>query len=289
MTSSVARGETGSILVTGCSTGIGEACALYLDRLGFQVYAGVRTEEDAERLGVRGSGQLRPLLLDVTDEDQIAACVEAIARQSPGGLDGLVNNAGIAVAGPLEAVPLAEFRRQIEVNLVGQVALTQAVLPQVRHRRGRLVFISSDNGRIAAPCLAAYSASKHAIEAIADALRLELRAAGVRVVLIEPGAIRTPIWEKTRQQAVEMRRRYPAGLEEVYGPLVDRVEMASIRQAERGIAPNRVAKKVAVALTVRRPRARYAVGLDARLALLAARLAPTSIRDRIVARAAGLD
>jgi NAD(P)-dependent dehydrogenase (short-subunit alcohol dehydrogenase family) len=228
------------------------------------------------------------VLIDVTNQDQIAACVKEVHEAAPKGLDALVNNAGIAVAGPLEALPPEEFRRQIEVNLSGQVAVTQAFLPDLRQSKGRLVFISSDNGRLAVPCLSAYSASKHAVEAIADALRLELRPAGVRVVLIEPGAIDTPIWEKTREEALAMRRRYPHELEGVYGSMVDRVEATSNKQAKRAASPERVAKTVAAGLNARRPGARYVVGLDARLGLIAARWMPTALRDRLVARAAGL-
>lgn len=228
------------------------------------------------------------MILDITDGEQIAACAEQVRLDSPDGLAGLVNNAGIAVAGPLEAIPIDEFRRQIEVNLTGQVAVTQAVLPQLRQRRGSLIFISSDNGRLAAPCLAPYSASKYAIEAIADALRVELRPFGVRVVLIEPGAIRTPIWEKSLAAATTLRERYPRDLESLYGAMSDSVEASAAKLAARGAPPERVARTVARALTRRRPRARYTVGRDAKLAAVVARALPDRLRDRLVARASGL-
>jgi NAD(P)-dependent dehydrogenase (short-subunit alcohol dehydrogenase family) len=278
----------GGVLVTGSSTGIGHACAMHLDRLGFRVYAGIRNEADAERLRAEGSPELRPVLMDVTDETQVATCADAIRRSSPSGLVGLVNNAGIAVAGPLEAIPLSEFRRQLEVNVTGQVAVTKAFLPQLRQHRGRLIFISSDNGRLAAPCLAPYSASKYAIEAIADALRVELAPFAVRVVLIEPGAIRTPIWEKTTVTGKALRERYPAELEALYGPMVDRVDSAAGKLAARAVPPERVARVVARALSVDRPRARYTIGTEAKTAAIAARLLPDRLRDRLVARAAGL-
>lgn len=278
----------GSVLVTGVSTGIGRACALHLDSAGFSVLAGVRSEADFDRLRAQGSARLRPMILDITDGEQIAACAEQVRLESPDGLAGLVNNAGIAVAGPLEAIPIDEFRRQIEVNLTGQVAVTQAVLPQLRQRQGSLIFISSDNGRLAAPCLAPYSASKYAIEAIADALRVELRPFGVRVVLIEPGAIRTPIWEKSLAAATTLRERYPRDLESLYGAMSDSVEASAAKLAARGAPPERVARTVARALTRRRPRARYTVGRDAKLAAVVARALPDRLRDRLVARASGL-
>ena len=278
----------GSVLVTGASTGIGRACALHLESAGFSVLAGVRSEADFDRLRAQGSARLRPVILDITDGEQIAACAEQVRLESPDGLAGLVNNAGIAVAGPLEAIPIDEFRRQIEVNLTGQVAVTQALLPQLRQGRGSLIFISSDNGRLAAPCLAPYSASKYAIEAIADALRLELRPFGVRVVLIEPGAIRTPIWKKSLAAASTLRERYPRDLESLYGAMSDSVEAAAAKLAARGAPPERVARTVARALTRRRPRARYAVGRDAKSAAVVARALPDRLRDRLVARASGL-
>ncbi|MGE5858189.1 MAG: SDR family oxidoreductase [Solirubrobacterales bacterium] len=277
----------GSVLVTGASTGIGRACALHLDSAGFSVLAGVRSEADFDWLRAQGSARLRPVILDITDGEQIAACAEQVRLESPDGLAGLVNNAGIAVAGPLEAIPIDEFRRQIEVNLTGQVAVTQALLPELRQGRGSLIFISSDNGRLAAPCLAPYSASKYAIEATADALRVELRPFGVRVVLIEPGAIRTPIWEKSLAAASALRESYPRDLESLYGAMSDSVEASAAKLAARGAPPERVARTVARALTRRRPRARYTVGSDAKLATFVARL-PDRVRDRLVARASGL-
>ncbi len=186
-----------AILITGASTGIGAACAADLARRGFRVFAGVRKDTDGERLKDQ-SADIVPLLLDVTDSAQIAAAADTVGRTvGDACLAGLVNNAGIVVAGPLEILPLDELRRQLEVNVVGQVAVLQAMLPLLRKARGRIVNISSVNGRFAPPYMAPYSASKHALEAINNALRLELRAWGIHVSIIEPGATATPIWDKS--------------------------------------------------------------------------------------------
>src|SRR3954471_419193 len=178
-----------TVLVTGASSGIGRATALELARRGATVLAGVRDPADGEALGP----SVIPLRLDVTDAGHVAAAGEEAARR---GLDALVNNAGIAVTGPLEYLPLDELRRQLEVNAVAQLAVTQACLPALRASRGRIVNMSSISGRMALPLYGPYAASKYALEALSDSLRLELRGTGVDVVLIEPGAIRTPIWER---------------------------------------------------------------------------------------------
>lgn len=177
-----------SALVTGASTGIGRATALHLDRAGWRVFAGVRREEDADSLRAGGSERLVPSMLDVTDPDQVSAAAERI-RSAVGeaGLDGLVNNAGIGLLGPLETLPIEDFRRTVEVNLIAQVAVTQALLPQVRAARGRIVFVSSVGGRMAMPFGSPYHAAKFGLEAVADSLRRELRPWGIEVAVIEPG------------------------------------------------------------------------------------------------------
>src|SRR3954454_3243317 len=193
-----------SVLVTGASTGIGRATALRLDGAGWQVFAGVRKEEDAASLRAEASERLSPLILDVTDAGQIAAAAEVIEREADGGLDGLVNNAGVAVPGPLETVPLEDLRHQLEVNLVAYVAVTQAMLPQIRRAEGRVVFLSSIGGRIAFPFGGPYHASKFATEAIGDVSRKKLRPWGLRVSLVEPGSIDTPIWERGQRKGEEI-------------------------------------------------------------------------------------
>jgi NAD(P)-dependent dehydrogenase (short-subunit alcohol dehydrogenase family) len=275
-----------SALVTGSSTGIGRATALRLDRDGWRVFAGVRREEDAESLRAEGSDRLVPVMLDVTDAAQVAAAAESIGEKvGEAGLDGLVNNAGIAVLSPLETVPLEDFRRQIEVNLTGQVAVTQATLPLVRRATGRVVFVSSIGGRMALPFGAPYHAAKFGVEAVADCLRQELRPWKIGVAVIEPGSIDTPIWERGERIADELAARAPAAQEELYGKTIERFRSAVRRTAERGIAPDKVATAVAHALTAHRPRTRYVVGVDARGQALLSRLLPDRALDAVVRRA----
>jgi NAD(P)-dependent dehydrogenase (short-subunit alcohol dehydrogenase family) len=278
----------GAVLVTGASTGIGRACAEHLDGLGFSVFAGVRKEADAESLRGAGSGGIRPLMIDVTDGDSIAAAVKAMSDDAPEGLAGLVNNAGVAFGGPLELVAIDEWRAQMEVNFIGQVAVTQALLPALRKRRGRIANITSIGGRIATPFLGPYNASKFALEAVTDALRQELRPFGVYVVAIEPGAVATPIWDKGRASAEQATARMPAEGVELYSAGIEALRRG-ITQAERaGVPPLEVAKAVAHALTASRPKTRYVIGRDARTRLAISRLLPTRAMDRLVARVMGL-
>ncbi|MGE5281268.1 MAG: SDR family NAD(P)-dependent oxidoreductase [Chloroflexota bacterium] len=274
-----------SALVTGSSTGIGRATALRLDREGWRVFAGVRREEDAESLRTEASERLVPVTLDVTDSGQIAAAAEAVEETVGGsGLDGLVNNAGVAILGPLETIPLDDFRRQLEVNLTAQVAVSQALLPAIRRARGRVVFVSSIGGRMALPFGGPYHAAKFGLEAATDCLRQELRPWGIHVSAIEPGSIDTPIWERGERFADEISSRAPATQEELYGATIERFRAAVRRTAERGISPEKVAAAIARALTARRPRTRYVVGADARGQALAARFLPDRALDAAVRR-----
>jgi NAD(P)-dependent dehydrogenase (short-subunit alcohol dehydrogenase family) len=273
-----------SVLITGASTGIGRATALWLDGRGWRVFAGVRREEDAASLRAAGSQRLEPLMLDVTDAGQIAAAAERIGAQvGEAGLDGLVNNAGIGVMGPLETIPLEDFRRQIEVNLTGQVAVTQAMLPLVRRARGRVVFVSSAGGRMALPFGGPYHAAKFGLEAVADSLRQELRPWGIEVLVIEPGSIDTPIWERAVRSYEEMAARAPARQEALYGERLANLREGARRTAARGIAPEKAARAIDRALTARRPRTRRRVGLDAKVQILLRRLLPDRLLDRLLA------
>ncbi len=274
-----------SALITGASTGIGRATAQRLDRGGWRVFAGVRRQEDADSLRSEGSERLEPLLLDVTDAEAIEVAVERIGEiVGSGGLDGLVNNAGIGVAGPLETMALDDFRRQVEVNVTAQVAVTQAMLPMIRAATGRIVFMGSMGGRVALPFGAPYHVSKFALEAISDSLRQELSPWNIEVSLIEPGSIDTPIWERSEQAADEMWDRAPTRQEELYGEQLARFRSAARRTGERGIPPEKVAAAVEHALTARRPRTRYLVGADARIQTRVRRLVPDRVFDRLVAR-----
>lgn len=278
-----------SALITGASTGIGRATALRMDGDGWRMFAGVRREEDAESLREAGSDRLTPLMLDVTDPEQIAGAASRVADEvGDAGLDGLVNNAGVGILGPLETLPIEELRRQLEINLIAQVAVTQAMLPLVRGARGRIVFVSSIGGLMALPFGGPYHASKFGVEAVADSLRQELRPWGIGVAVIEPGSIDTPIWERGARIADEVEKRAPAAQKELYGETIERFRDAVRRTAARGIAPEKVAKAIERALSARRPRTRYLVGLDARGQALARRLLPDRALDRIVARVMGL-
>jgi NAD(P)-dependent dehydrogenase (short-subunit alcohol dehydrogenase family) len=283
-----------AVLVTGAAKGIGEACALRLVRDGFRVYAGVRRAADGAALVRAAGADIVPLMLDVTDATQIADAAARIEDETGArGLTALVNNAGVAIAGPLEFLPIDELRRQMEINFVGQIALTQACLPLLRRARaaarpdrgaGRIIFMSSISGRSALPLTGAYAASKFALEAAADAMRVELRDFGLHVVLIEPGVIATPIWQTGLEIGERNIERMPPQVLDYYGAPLEGMR----RRAARGIGglpPESVAAVVAHVLTCRRPRARYLVGRDARMRLLMQKLLPTRVRDWMIAAA----
>lgn len=275
-----------SVLITGASTGIGRASALRLDASGWRVFAGVRKEADAEALREAGSQRLIPLMLDVTDAGQIVAAAERIGREvGEGGLDGLVNNAGIAVPGPLETLPINDFRRQIEVNLTAHVAVTQAMLPSIRRARGRIVFITSIGGLMAFPMFGAYHAAKFGLEAVGDVFRQELRPWGISVSVIEPGSIATPIWERGEEEVDALAARAGDSHATLYGEAIDAYREVARKTGARGIPPEKVAIKVEHALSARRPRLRYLVGADAHGQAFLSRVLPDRLVDGIVARA----
>lgn len=276
-----------SVIVTGASTGIGRATALRLDASGWRVFAGVRDPAAAESLRQAGSERLTPLTLDVTDPEQIAAAAARVEEESENGLHGLVNNAGVAIPGPLETIPLEDFRRQLEVNLVAYVAVTQAMLHSIRKAKGRVVFVSSIGGRMAFPFGGPYHASKFGTEAIGDVFRQELRPWGLRVAIIEPGSIDTPIWERGQRKATEIEAKAPK-TDLLYGAAIEKFRKLIQDTAERGIPPEKVAKAIAHALESNRPRTRYLVGLDAKVQARLKPLIPTPLFDRIVARTLGL-
>lgn len=255
-----------------------------LDASGWRVFAGVRRQEDAEALAEAGSDRLVPLILDVTDAAQIGAAAERIGEETGGRLDGLVNNAGIAVPGPLETLPMEDFRRQVDVNLTAQVAVTQAMLPLIRPARGRIVFIASIGGRIAFPLNGAYHAAKFGIEAVGDVFRQELRPWGISVSIVEPGSIDTPIWERGSANADEIGARAHPEQEALYGKAIASFRKVVRDLAERGIPPEKVAAAISHALESGRPRTRYLVGLDAKVQARLKLLIPDRVFDRIVAR-----
>jgi NAD(P)-dependent dehydrogenase (short-subunit alcohol dehydrogenase family) len=261
-------------LVTGTSTGIGRAIAIHLAERGFGVLAGVRKPEDAPP-------GLEPIVLDVTSEDDIAAAAGRVGRT----LHALVNNAGIAVNGPVEVVPIEQWRRQFEVNVIGQVAVTRALLPALLNARGRIVNISSISGRVAWPLIGPYTASKFALEAVTDALRREVGPHGVHVVSVEPGGIATPVWDKSRAEGERMLSAMPADARRRYDELIAGIVHHAERLARDGLPPEAVAAVVGDALTARRPRTRYVIGGQAKVQAVLARLLPDRAFDALVARA----
>jgi NAD(P)-dependent dehydrogenase (short-subunit alcohol dehydrogenase family) len=276
-------------VVTGASSGIGRACALRLARNGSRVFAGYRKDADAASLAAEATGELEPVRLDVTDDAQIAAAATRVAEVVGGeGLWGLVNNAGIPIVGPVEYLPLDDLRRELEVNVVGQIAVTQALLPSLRRAQGRVLNMTSVGGRVATPFMGAYHASKFGLEGISDSLRRELAGVGVDVCLIEPGSIATAIWDRGREHAAGVISTMPAEAADAYGADVEAALDTATRTGERGMDPDRVARVVERALTARRPRARYVVGADARGMILAQAVLPTRAFDFIVRRAMGL-
>ena len=280
--------KTRCVLVTGASTGIGYDIARRLAARGWRVFAGVRQEADAHRVQALAPALIVPVPLDVTDATSIAAArdsIEAVVGEA--GLDGLVNNAGIAVVGPVETVPLDDWRRQFETNVFGLIGVTQAFLPLLRRSRGRVVMIGSISGKISYPLLGPYAASKYALEAVTDALRLELMPDGISVTLIEPGPIKTPIWEKSRAASQRLAQGMAPDLAARYGQLREKMRVATEKSAAAGLEPEVVSAAVERALTARRPRIRQVVGRDARLGLLLKHL-PDRWSDRLIAASLGI-
>jgi NAD(P)-dependent dehydrogenase (short-subunit alcohol dehydrogenase family) len=275
----------GAVLVTGASSGIGYATATLLARHGTIVFAGIRRQIDGEMLLREGAGNIKPMLIDVADTTSLLRARAKIESMREYRLDALVNNAGIALAGPLELLPLADLRRQFEVNFFGAIAAIQTFLPLLREHSGRIVNVSSISGKLATPFVGAYAASKFALEAASDALRLELRPFGVSVSVVEPGSVRTPIWRRSTEASLKILDEASIGRPD-YDTAIRQMMRVAQQQELRGIAPERVAQVIERALTARRPRARYVVGLDARLRLLVARL-PEPIRDLLISAAMG--
>jgi NAD(P)-dependent dehydrogenase (short-subunit alcohol dehydrogenase family) len=273
-------GRTNSaVLITGASTGIGRACALHLAGAGFLVYAGVRDEGDADALARVAPDHLTPVILDVTEAATIAAAVELISLETEYPLRGLVNNAGIGISGVLEATPEDEFRRVLEINVIGLHAVTRAVLPVLRANGGRIVNVGSISSYMAAPGSSAYAASKFAVRALTDSLRIEMQPFGVSVSLVAPGAIESEMWDKSRAYKKKLRAETPRDIREAYelfaragDRMVDTVKPAPADAA---------VKAVAHALTAGKPKYVYVVGDDARKARFLSRL-PTGLYNRLV-------
>jgi NAD(P)-dependent dehydrogenase (short-subunit alcohol dehydrogenase family) len=279
--------EARGVVVTGASTGIGAACAQYLDERGFRVFATVRKESDAEHIAGLGSARLEPLFLDVTDSGAIAQAAQTVDDALQGaGLAGLVNNAGISVDIPLECVDIDVLRRQLEVNSVAPVAVTQAFLPLLRRARGRVVNVSSVNGRVASPFSGPYCMSKFALEAFTDCLRQELASWGMQVASIEPGAIETAMWDKAHQYdwTAEASEQHL----DLYGEAYQAFRKFEAQNAEGAVPCKAVSRAIFHALTARRPRSRYLVGRDAQLYGRLAQILPDRLLDWITRKVIGL-
>jgi NAD(P)-dependent dehydrogenase (short-subunit alcohol dehydrogenase family) len=274
-----------SVLVTGAARGIGRATVLQLAGAGWDVFAGVRRASDGEALAqaARG-GAVTPVALDITDADQVAALDGAL----PARLDAVVNNAGIVVGGPVEGVPLDELRRQLEVNLIGQVAVTQAVMQRLRESRGRAVFVSSLSGRVATPMTGPYNASKFALEGLVDALRMEVRPWGVRVVLVEPAQTDTDMWREADSSLDESVAALAPRHRELYSKHIEGWRKSIPRSQKMASSVEGVAEAIVRALTASRPRARYVVGLGPRVQGAMASVTPTGAMDAVLRAATGV-
>jgi NAD(P)-dependent dehydrogenase (short-subunit alcohol dehydrogenase family) len=270
-----------AVLVTGASTGIGHAIAMHLAANGYTVYAGVRKEGDRERLEAEHT-RIRPVILDVTVPADVTRAVQTV-RENGDTLSGLVNNAGVAIAGPLEFLPLEALRQQFEINVIAPIAMTQAALPLLRETRGRIVNVGSIAGRLSAPFVGPYSASKAAIASLTDALRQELARFGIAVSLLEFASVKTPIWQKGRAGRDVLVASMPPQAMTFYGGLTDAV-IAQTRVEEReGMDPQVIAATVLAALRAPKPRERYVIGRKAKIQAVAAML-PPSTRDALVKR-----
>ena len=271
-----------AVVVTGASTGIGKATALHVDQLGFKVFAGVRKEADGEALMRVASDRLTPILLDVTDADSIAAAVSTVTQATSGKLFCLINNAGVSLNGPLELVPIADIKQLLDVNVLGVLATTKAFIPMLREHKGRLINISSGHGLLAIPDKSVYAASKFALQAISDSLRLELKPFGVSVSYLVVGKVDTAVLGKIEADRAKMIAAADPELANLYSPLLEFFDNEV--KGLPGIPPSEVAKVVAQALTATQPKPRYLIGPGAKKMKNLARL-PSGLRDRLMYRA----
>ena len=266
--------QTKTVLITGASTGIGYECASRMSKLGWKVYAGVRKESDGKRVEEELGKNVKAVLLDVTKPADVSAFKNTLA-DSGQRLDGLLNNAGIAIGGPVEVLSVEEYRRSFDVNFFGQIRLIQELLPFLRESKGRIVNMSSLAGKLSQPMMSAYCSSKHALEALSDSLRMELAVFDVKVIVIEPGAIKTPIWDKgsasakSLSESIEGKVSMTAKAKELYQKQLRAIEKAIHVAGKNGVPASMVADALEKALTADRPKTRYKVGRDSKLGILA--------------------
>jgi len=277
--------KTPGVIITGASSGIGLECAKWLAGHGFHVFAGIRRKADAERLEKLAAGKITAVLLDVTDAASLKAAVKAVSK-SPSDIVpcALVNNAGISIAGPLEMLPLDSFKKQIDVNLIGQLAVTQAFLPLLRAHHGRVILMGSVLGKFALPFLGAYSCAKFALEAMAESLSMELAGTGVSVSIVEPGNIATPIWEKSKITAMEIAGDLSDSKWDMYRDDARAALGYVERLARKGIQPVRVAQTIEKALKARVAKKKYTVGADSAFLGKLLPVLPVRMRQAILRR-----
>jgi NAD(P)-dependent dehydrogenase (short-subunit alcohol dehydrogenase family) len=279
----------GNVLITGASSGIGEVCAISLARLGFRVFAGVREKSAAEKLARLDVENIVPVFIDITNPAMIDEAFELIAEKTGAqGLYGLINNAGIGFGAPIEYIPFEQLKKVFEINVFGQIAMIQKFLPLIRKARGRIVNISSISGRLPQPYQSTYSAAKMALESFSDSLRVELRPWDIRVCVIEPGSVNTPIWNKSIEETWQLFAQYPLSGQELYKPSIEAFLNAANKFYQNSIPPQAVAKAATHALTARTPHTRYIVGKDAILLYYLIKPLPDMMRDWVLARLMGL-
>jgi NAD(P)-dependent dehydrogenase (short-subunit alcohol dehydrogenase family) len=277
-----------SVVITGASTGIGWATAKLMLTRGFRVFGSVRKQADADRLKSEFGANFTPLLFDVTDEAAVLAAAREV-RAALGGetLAGLVNNAGIAVAGPVLGLAADEFRRQMDVNVIGPIIATQAfgpllgADPSLKGPKGRIVMVSSVAGKNGNPLMSGYSASKHAIEGLSEGLRREMMLFGIDVIIVAPGAVKTPIWSKADEVDISSYRNSP------FFPALEKIRKFMLQLGETGLPPERIAEAIVGALTSASPKVRYAITPDPMRHIITA-LLPKRTVDRIIAKRLGL-
>jgi NAD(P)-dependent dehydrogenase (short-subunit alcohol dehydrogenase family) len=272
-----------SVLVTGAGRGIGRSIAEHLANQGWDVIAGVRTQLDADAITATNPQRISAVLLDVTDDAQL----DQLEATLPARLDAVVNNAGVVVAGPMEAVSTADWRKQLDVNVIGQLAVTRAVLPRLRRSRGRVVFISSVNGQLAFPMMGAYCASKFALEAAAEALRMELRPWGISVVVVEPAQTDTDMWHTAPAMVAETEAAFSPAHRELYARHIAGFKKRIPLSQKLAVAPEKVSAVVERALTTKRPRPRYVVGAAPKVQAALITKLPIAVRDRVLRMVAG--
>jgi NAD(P)-dependent dehydrogenase (short-subunit alcohol dehydrogenase family) len=274
-----------TILVTGASSGIGWATSLELAEKGWRVFAAVRKEADAKKLRDASSGKITTVIMDIVDYESVKRGAMEIEKALGGaGLDALFNNAGISVQGPLEIIPIELFEQQIRVNVFGHVFVTQTFLPLLRKAQGRIVFTSSESGRMTLPLMAPYSASKFALEAVANALRIELRPWKIRISSVELQTIKTPMWEKIDTSTEKLIASLPQQARDLYRNELKTLSVFPKWQAEMGISMKKAVRVIIRALSVRSPKARYLVGYEARLLVYSHAITPTWMMDWIASK-----